>query len=237
MNKKNVAVIGANGFVGSSISKAILGNVRYNLIPITRYDPVEELIKKADIIIHSANPAKRWKAEKDTENDFIETVEKTNRLFELSEGKPFVLISSLSCRTQLNTNYGRHRRACELIVLTSVNSIVIRLGPMFGGNRKEDMLHDILSGKDVHISEETKYAYADVNWVGYEIVRQLGINYLHPIREIGAHNYVRLGNIRDEFMTSTLFTGEREDQIPIGCNYGPDANDVFKYARKEMETL
>jgi len=173
MNKKNVAVIGAKGFVGSNIANAVIKNPEYNLIPITRDDPVEEMISRADIIIHSANPAKRWKAERNTMNDFLETVEKTDRLFLLARGKPFVLISSLSCRTQLDTNYGRNRRACESIVLAGRNSLVVRLGPMFGGNRKEDMLHDILSGKIVHISEETKYAYADVSWIGWKIVNIL----------------------------------------------------------------
>ena len=229
---KKVAVVGAKGFVGSQIAKAVVDSGKYELIPVVRGDPIEELLAKADIIIHSANPARRWMAEQETAHDFDETVEKTARLLTLSQGKRFVLISSLSCRTQLYTNYGRHRRACELMALTR-GALVVRLGPMFEGARRYDMLHDILEGKEVFVSEDTCYAYASVVWVGHEVVELLE-GPTTGIREIGACNSVRLGDIRDRFHTATKFWGRDETQVPEGCGYGPDANDVFAFAKKEL---
>ena len=231
MDKKTVAVIGAGGFVGSQIAKAVTDSDCYDLIPVLRHDPADELLNKADIIIHSANPARRFQAENHSMLDFEETVEKTARFFSLSRGKRFILVSSMSCRTQLYTNYGRNRRACELLVLTG-NSLVIRLGPMFGGNRKADMLHDILAGRKVYIAAETKYAYVDVAWVGQKIVELIE----GPIglQEIGARNSVCLGDLSRYFKSTSEFSGIIETQIPENFTDGPDANDVYAFAKLEI---
>jgi len=42
---KTVALIGANGFVGSEIANAIINEKRYSFIPVTRHDNLEEVIK------------------------------------------------------------------------------------------------------------------------------------------------------------------------------------------------
>ena len=169
---KKVAVAGALGYVGSQIAHFVKESGCYQLIPVSRTDSAEKLFAQADIIVHAANPARRFQAEKDPVRDFEETVEKTARFLSWASGKRFVLISSLSCRTQLNISYGRNRRACELIALAK-NSSVIRLGPMFGGNRFIDTLHDILAGRQIYVSSQTCYAYVDVSWVGQKVVELL----------------------------------------------------------------
>lgn len=229
---KNIAVIGVNGFVGSQIAKAIIKNDCYNLIPISRNDSVEDLFPKADIIIHSANPAGRFQAENHPIIDFEETVEKTARFFSLAQGKRFILVSSFSCRTQLDTNYGRFRRACELLVLMG-NSLVVRLGPMFGGNRKKDMLHDILAGRKVYAATDTRYAYVDVAWAGQKIIDLLKEERT-GIQEIGARNDVSLGDIAKHFNSKSQFLGIIEHQLTENFSGGPDANDVYIYAEKEL---
>jgi nucleoside-diphosphate-sugar epimerase len=139
-----VAVIGAKGFVGSAIASQIEFDVRYQLIRVVRGDDIKRKLESADIVIHAANPAKRFRAESDPQRDFFETVDKTFQIFNLTRKKKCLLISSLSCKTQLNTNYGRNRRSCELLALMQ-GAVVIRLGPMFGGTRKQDVLHDLLA--------------------------------------------------------------------------------------------
>jgi len=230
---KKVALFGAGGYVGSQIANAINNSNQYHLIPLFRSSSnIEKLIVDADIVIHSANPAGRFQAETYPIVDFEETVEKTARIFNLSKGKHFILVSSMSCRTQLHLHYGRFRRACELLVLTG-NSLVVRLGPMFGGNRKRDMLHDILMGKEVHIAEDTQYAYVNVAWAGQKIVDLLEKG--TGVQEIGARNSIRLGDIANHFNSKSLFSGIIETQIPENFSDGPDANDIYAYAEAEKE--
>jgi nucleoside-diphosphate-sugar epimerase len=232
--KKTVAVVGAAGFVGRQIVKALKERGDYNLVEVFRGGPIEEQVAKADVIVHAANPAKRFNAEKYPVQDFNETVEKTARFLRLAQGKRLILISSLSCRTQLDTQYGRHRRACELIALTG-DSVIVRLGPMFGGNRKHDILHDILAGRPVYVSAETKYAYTDVSWIGHKIVELFEAE--RGIKEIGARNAVRLGDIAANFASTSVFSGREDHQMPEHFYEGPDANDVYDYAKKEANQL
>ena len=106
---------------------------------------------------------------------------------------------------------------------------------MFGGNRKEDMLHDILLGKDVYVSEDTMYSYVNVEWAGKQIV-----DYIEGptgIKEIGAYNAVRLGDIAIKFNSTSKFLGKIENQITRHFLNGPDANDVYKYASDEYNTI
>ncbi|MCX5696488.1 MAG: NAD(P)-dependent oxidoreductase [Candidatus Omnitrophica bacterium] len=227
---KNVAVVGAAGFVGTQVARAVAASGRYNLISVLRNDPAIALLAKADIVVYAANPARRFQAEKDPMQDFEETVEKTAGFLALSHAKRFVLVSTLSCRTQLNTSYGRNRRACELIALQA-GSLVIRLGPMYGGDRIDDTLHKIISGGPVFVAAQTRYAYVDVSWVGKKIVELLD----EPggIREIGARNAISLGELRDYFSSKSTFSGIDDTQIPEGAADGPDARDIFRFAEEE----
>ena len=231
---KYVAVIGASGFVGQEIANAIEKDERYRLIPVHRGDDIKELLRLADIIIHSANPAGRLNAENFPEKDFTETVEKTAYLLSLVQDKRFILISSLSCRTQLYGSYGRNRRACELMALPK-NSLIIRLGPMFGGDKKKTMLHDILRSKEIFVSGDTKYAYVDVEWAGKQIIKMMEDG--NGIKEIGAYNSVCLKDLRDFFESKSIFSGINETQEPENFTDGPDAYDVYRYAKKEIELL
>lgn len=235
MNKQTVAVLGSNGFVGENIIYALNETEQYNILPITRHNSIDDF-SHADIIIHSANPAKRFKAENNPETDFIETVEKTYNFFVGNKNKRFILISSMSARTQLYTNYGRNRRACELLIQQG-NSLAIRLGPMFGGNRKEDMLHDILAGRNVYVAEDTQYSYVDVRWAGQQIIKYLDTDGPTGIIEIGAFNSIRLGDIKNKFNSNTEFLGKQENQITENFNNGPDANDVYVYAENEFNLI
>ena len=223
-------MIGAAGYVGSEIARAISADRRYDLIAVRRGDPATTLIADADIVVHSANPARRFQAEKNPAVDFEETVERTARLLMAARGKRFVLVSTISSRTQLDTAYGRHRRACELIALQAGSSVV-RLGPMFGGDRTRDTLHDIVAGRPVFVSAESRYAYADVAWVGRQIVG--GLEAPGGIREAGACNAVRLADLSDHLSCLSTFTGIDDTQIPEGVPDGPAAEDVFAFAERE----
>lgn len=227
---KTIAVAGSAGFVGAQIMKAIHDLQAYQAIPVTRQDSPEQCFAAADVVVHAANPARRFQAENDPVHDFDETMEKTARFIAAAGGKPFILISSISCRTQLNTSYGRNRRACELLAL-GAGALVIRLGPMYGGNRTRDTLHDILEGRPVFVSEKTLYAYADVAWVSRRVVEMIG----QPtgIREIGARNAISLASLRDRFCSQSVFSGPIDTQIPDHCPDGPDAELVFAYAERE----
>jgi nucleoside-diphosphate-sugar epimerase len=229
-----IAVVGSNGFVGSEIASTVASNDQYHLIRVVRGDDPESLLSSADVVIHSANPAGRFEAKKDPETDFNETVEKTAEILKFSQNKKFILISSLSCRTQMHLSYGRHRRACEVLALTQ-NATVVRLGPMYGGNRTRDSLHDIIAGRMVYVAKETQYAYVDVAWLANKI---LSLVEKEPqFVEIGAKNSISLAEIQNRFLSPSEFCGLDDTQIPQECPDGPDARLVLDYAQRELERI
>jgi nucleoside-diphosphate-sugar epimerase len=229
-----IGIIGANGYVGSSICNAVKFYAEHELVKIVRGDDVKTKLELVDLVIHAANPAKRFKADSDPEHDFNETLEKTFNFLNFAGKRKFILISSLSCRTQLHTSYGRNRRACELLALSRGASI-IRVGPMYGGGRKQDVLHDLLFGRPIYVAPETQYGYADVDWVGQKVVKMLDFN--SGIYEIGAYNSISLARLRDLFDSKSIFSGPDDTQIPItNDDDAPSVELVLAFARNEINT-
>jgi len=233
-NLINVAVIGAQGFVGSEICKVLEKDAKYKLISIVRGDNIEVLIDEADMVIHAANPAGRFSAELNPQKDYMETVDKTYKILRSIKRIPLVLLSTLSCKTQMDLNYGRNRRSCELLVL-ALEGKIIRLGPMYGGNRKKDTLHDLLVGRNVYVAPETRYAYVDVSWAASKIVDLLSSP--SGLYEIGANNAVSLAELSQNFNSKSIFSGVDDTQIPENFDNGPDARLVFEYAKKELKEI
>ena len=230
--QRNIAVIGANGFVGSQICRAIDLIPKYSLIKILRESNLSDGIKQADVIIHAANPAGRFRTESNPEQDFSATVDKTYEILSHCGDKKLVLISSLSCRTQMNINYGRNRRMCELLALAA-HGTVVRLGPMFGIGRTRDTLHDILEGRQVFVSATTRYGYVNVEWAGSEIVRLLGSP--SDLYEVGARDSISLAEIAEYFGSISKFSGLDDSQFLEGNDIGPSARKVIRYASEELE--
>lgn len=227
--RKTIAVLGSSGFVGSAIINEIKRRDTHHLISIKRSDDYESLLEKADYIIHSANPAARFFAKNNPEADFIESVEKTYRFHQLAKNKKFILISSISARTQLDTVYGRNRRSCECI-LDYESSLIVRLGPMFGGNKRVGALHDILRDEMVFVSEKTKYAFVNVDYNAKKIIDLIDQT---GLIELGAKNSIELSELRKALASKSEFSGFDDTQIAISPQEdAPDVNEVIKYAKQ-----
>lgn len=232
---KKVAVIGSSGFVGSQISNEIKNSKDFSLTSVTRADNLKDAIKCADIVIHCANSAKRFFAENNPEDDFYESVEKTSIIKELAEDKPFILVSSISARTQLHTVYGRNRRSCELIADPS-KSLIVRLGPMYGAGKSIGVLNDIINNKKVYAAPSTEYAFVDVKYNAQKIVSYLNKNVFKGITEIGAKNGISLEFLRNTLQSNSTFEGKDDTQIPISpANDAPDANKVISFAKSIID--
>jgi len=220
-----IALFGANGYVGSSLYKNIKEN---EIIPISRNTIISGVDKNIDLLIHSANPAKRYMANKEPIKDFEETIKKTKNIINNFKGVPILLISSISCRTEKQTAYGLNRLACEELVLDS-GGIVFRLGPLFGGNREKDIIHDIANNRPVYHSNKTKYAYCHIDWATKYISKNLFIS--SGVYELGARNTVSLKELAEAVDSTSSFSGKPDDQYPLGFTDGPDSNESIKYIK------
>lgn len=226
-----IGLVGALGFVGSAIFHHLSQLAQYDCQPILRGDNFERKIREVDFVIYSANSAKRFFANSNPEIDRKETLEKTIMCLNASKNKPFLLISSLSCRTQLHTPYGINRKECENVVLEHGGSVV-RLGPMFGFSRLHDVVHDICANRKVFVSKDSMQSFSSVDWNGAYIADNFVS--LSGIVEIGARNSISLGALAAHVNSKSDFIGERDDQFPLNFEAGPDVLEVLEFADQIM---
>ena len=236
---KRIAVIGANGFVGSSIVREIKTLENVSPIPVLRGDDYEALCSKADFIIYTANPPSRRRAQQNPELDFKESVKKTFKFTELAKklSVPFTLVSTISSRAQLGHVYGLNRAACELLGLKD-NSLVIRLGYMYSRNRIYGALKELLEGEDVFYAMESRYSYSDVCWNAKEIIR-LTLEEGEGIFELGAKGSISLGEIADILGSKSTFLGKSLD-VQVAENVtesAPDIKEFVSYLRNIKKIL
>ncbi len=224
--KQRIAVIGANGFVGSAICRAAESFENLKIISVVRGMNLLEACQNADVVIHTANTGRRYWANQNPEKDFLDSVEKTKQFKQLLPDKKFLLVSSISARTQLDTAYGKHRKSCELL-MDPKRDLVVRLGAMYGGEKIGGALSDLLNHKTVYVAETTRYAFVDVNYCGrklLEVVNQTGLI------ELGARTSIELSDLKKRLKSKSEFEGIDDSQIPIDPpEDAPSADEIFSY--------
>lgn len=205
--KTNIALFGSKGFVGSAILKS-LKKLNYPVTEVTRENFKEVLGKEFDYVINAAMPSARFKAKNDPDWDFKETVQKTADIFYGVKFKKFIQISSISARCQPETVYGRNKLAAESIV-RGENSLIIRLGPLFGEDLKKGVLIDMLNNSKVFVGESSKYAFISTDFVGDWIANNLDKN---GLVELGAKNSLSLKELAEQLKIKIEFEGKEDNQ-------------------------
>ena len=84
-----IALIGSNGYVGQEIAK-VYRSMDETLIEINRNDNLKENVDFADVVIHCANPSRRYEAEMNPLKDYKETIEKTFYILSSTKKKTIV---------------------------------------------------------------------------------------------------------------------------------------------------
>jgi len=224
-----IALFGSKGFVGSEVLKA-LKEKKYSVYQITR-DNFEESLRlgeEFDYVINSACPSARFRAKSNQLLDFKECVEKTARIFYETKFKKFIQISSLSARCQPDTVYGRNRLAAESVV-NDGNSLIVRIGPMYGPTLKKGVLIDMLNNSKVYASSESKYSFTSLefnaNWISNNLDKK-------GVWEVGSKNSIKLGNLAKKLGLDIEFEGEIDNQEikTVQENY-PDVNLVIDFMK------
>ncbi len=228
-----VGLLGASGFVGGAIFNRFSKSLEHVCIPIIRGDNLEIMLKEVDFVIHCANSAKRFVANSKPDEDRRASLDKTIRILEAADGKPILLVSSISCRTQSDTPYGMNRLDCEREVLRYGGSIV-RLGPMFGETRTADVIHDICESRKVFLARSTRYSFSNVNWNGTYIADNF--EEISGTIEIGARNTTTLEELALYANSKSEFIGGNDDQFPLGFNDGPDVVEVYEFIDHLLST-
>lgn len=222
-----IAIFGSRGFVGSEILKSLKA-AGHDVFEITRENFESCMGKHFDYVINAAMPSARFKAKNDPAWDFKETVEKTFKIFYGVTFKKFVQISTVSARCQTDTVYGRNKLAAESIV-NDGNTLIVRLGPMFGPTLKKGVLIDMLKGEKVYIGGDSRYSFTPVEFVGNWIAKNLNRK---GVLEVGAKNSISLKELADKLDLHVEFDGPEDNQEmqTIEPDY-PDVTLVIEFMK------
>lgn len=226
----SVAVVGANGYVGSALYAALAQNPDLSVTPVIRANYAEMREGSFDIVINAAMPSGRFWAKNNSYNDFVETVQKTADLIYGWRFGKFIQISTISARCQLDTVYGRHKAAAENICRFGDN-LIVRLGPMYSKGLSKGVLVDMLQGRKVFVAAESRYCFAPLEFVASWIAANLRRS---GMVEVGARNAVRLRAVADYLGVKVEFEGAVDNQQiqDPGEDY-PDARDVLAFLDAE----
>jgi nucleoside-diphosphate-sugar epimerase len=230
-----VAVVGADGFVGTALCAELERRADVQLVRVRRadYDAVRTS-HTFDIVVNAAMPSRRFAARKNPAHDFEQTVATTSRiLYDFSSAK-IVQISSVSARSQLDTVYGRHKRAAEVLADNGRN-LVVRLGPLYDPALSKGVIIDLLRGQPVYCSAQSRYAFTPLGWAARRIADSFD---KLRILEIGARSSVRLGDLAAHLNSLSTFSGAVDDQIFADApNDAPAAEAVKGFIAKWRETV
>jgi len=226
-----IAVFGARGFVGSEISKS-LKKRGYDILEVTRENFEQSLGKEFDYVVNAATPGARFKANNNPDWDFEETIAKTAKIFYGTKFKKFIQISTVSARCQNDVPYGRHRLAAESIV-NDGNSLIVRMGPMFGPSLKRGALIDMLARSKIYFAGSSRYAFSPLEFNADWIARNLGRN---GIWEVGAKNSISLEDLAKELGLKIEFQGpENNQEIQTIEEDYPDVKLVINFMKNHEE--
>ena len=228
---KSVAVIGANGYVGTALFDKLKKTQDLKVTSVTRKNYLYFQKRKFDIVINAAMPAKRLWARENPEKDFEETVKKTADIVFNWNYKKLIQISTISARSELETVYGRNKAAAEQLVKFN-NNLIVRLTATYDDALQRGALIDILQERKVWVSKYSRYSFASLNFVTGWIANNLERK---GIIEVGAKNSLSLQSIVDHLGVAVAFQGKLDHQIVRSpLPEFPDAKEILKYLKKRI---
>lgn len=221
-----IAIIGSQGYVGSALFKAFKDSSKYEVVGVTRENYEQMKLGQYDVLINCAMPSGRFWAKNHPQEDFIQTVKKTEDLLKLWHFKKFVQISTVSARCQLDTVYGQNKAAAEKLVDFGDN-LIVRLGALYSDNMEKGVLKDMLEGKTVYVDKSSRYSFISLDFCARWIASHLDRK---GLVELGGRNAITLEDVAKHIRAKVEFKGESNHQdVENPMPDLPEAEEVLKF--------
>ncbi|MBS3923073.1 MAG: hypothetical protein KGZ37_08020 [Nitrosarchaeum sp.] len=226
---KKIAVVGSSGFVGKALFD-ISKELDISIISITKENFSKYSSESFDVLIHAAMPSGKYWAKINPFEDFTRTVGLTAELIYNWNYEKFVLISTISAKNYLIGHpYAIHKRLSEILA-SSKNSLIVRLGTLYGNNMKKGPLYDLLNNKQLFVDLQSQYNFIDVEFCAKWIFNNLDKK---GIIELGASDTLSLLDIAKKLQLDPHYTGEVEiistEKIEKDM---PNTNEIWEFLTK-----
>ena len=216
-----IGIVGAKGFVGSALCRNIHQNDE--IIKISKNNYNDEKLKTYDVLINSAMPSAKYWANTNPYEDFEKTVGLTADLAYNWKYEKFIQISTISVEN-LDTPYAINKKAAETI-MNFKNSLIIRLGTLYGNGLKKGPLFDLLNKNKIHTDKKSQFDFIDVDYCAKWIIENMNKNGLVTL---AAKDTTSLEEIMKRFNIKGEFEGSINNIFSKNIkNDMPSSKDVF----------
>ena len=223
---KKIGVVGAQGFLGKTLCK-YAQNHDFEVIEITRKTFSKQSKQNYDFLINSATPSAKFWAQNNPYSDFQKTVELTANLVYNWNYQKFIQISTITAKEIISKHpYAINKRAAEIIALHK-DSLIVRLGALYGDRLKKGPLYDLLNSKKIFVDLKSEYNYISTDFVANWILNNLERK---GTVELGAQDTLSLEQIAKKLNLDIEYQGKYEKIYTQDIEKGmPKANEVWNF--------
>lgn len=209
---KKLAVIGANGLLGTAL--CLFFERHYKVIRITRKNYTYYRGKTFDIIINANGNSRRFWASKNAVEDFeASTLSVYKSLFDFNCGL-YVFISTTDVMGQ--SIYGFHKHLAEMIIHKHEHKnsfLVLRCSALLGSSLKKGVVFDILNNNPLFVTKDSRLQFITVNAVADIIDKLIVKEVVNRILNVGGKGNTSIRFMERLLSTSAKISKDAETQI------------------------
>jgi len=221
-----VGIVGANGFFGNTLTKHAKAS-NFEVFEITKENFFNLKDNKYDFLINSATPSGKFWAQNNPHLDFQKTVVLTADLVYNWNYSKFVQISTMSANETSNHHpYGLNKRAAEIIT-TFQDSLIVRLGSLYGKGLRKGPLFDLLNNKRLYVDKNSEY-----NLISTDFCAKWILNNLNKVGivNVGALDTISLIEIAQRLGIKIQYEGKKEKIFSDNVEEGmPSTKEVWDF--------
>jgi nucleoside-diphosphate-sugar epimerase len=222
-----IGVIGANGFIGSSLVDNIKSQYLTESITKENYKSYKNIV--FDIIINAnGNSIKYW-ANKNPLKDFKKSVESVYKSLYDFKYKKYIYISSIDAEN-IKTTYGFHKYLAEEIIKTYCSNFsIIRLPYVIGKNATKGVVYDIINGNKIYLTKDSTLMLMDVKEFTTKLKELIEQNKLQKLEKFYPSNNISINEMGKILNLSINYDVNLRDEYYF---YPGDYNTSVNYLKK-----
>ena len=211
----------------------VSSDFNFKITKITRQNFDDFKNDKFDILINTAMPSKKYWSLKNPYLDFQQSVGLTAELVFNWKFDKLIHISTISVN-EIESKHPYHinKKVAE-IMASCANSLVVRLGAIYGMGLKKGALFDLLNSNKLYVDINSEYNFISTHFVSKWIFSNIDRN---GIVELGARDTISLLDIT-KTLDLNVESGERFERIFSSKieNDMPSAKEVLQFAKNYMK--
>jgi len=226
-----IAVLGANGFIGSAVSCRL--KEEHEVIGITKEEYRYFLGATFDVLVNCNGNSRKFWANNNRKEDFKLSVQSVyDSLCDFKFGK-YVYISSMD--VYVNNPYGYNKKIAERLIGDAThNHVFLRCSSVIGRSMKKGVVKDIMDDQPVFISPDSRIELITNTDIARVVDEVISLNLMTQAINVGSTTTITVDEIASFFGKAVKYSDVTETHV---FDYPVDKRFRFKTAVEYLEWL